>query len=131
MSCLRPTQVITNWIGENSLVESGIVSKVFMNKVNSVFYSEDDIRLKMYYEEIYKQKLHTSQTMKKFSKREATNVETVPLPKKHVPYHPTLLPNPPNALSQRPSVCKAKGKDIPHSATAPRVDMPDGFLLGP
>ena len=123
MSCLRPTQVITNWIGENSLVESGFVSKMLTNKVNSVFYSEDDVRLKMYYQELYQQQL--SQKQKKVI------VETVPLPKEHVPYQPTLLPKAQASLSQPPSVCMAKGKDIPHSAKAPRVDTPDGFLLGP
>jgi hypothetical protein len=122
MSCLRPTQVITNWIGENSLLEQGLVPKVFRNKVNQVFYSEDDIRLKMYYGELYQQQL--SQTKK-------TIVEMVPLPKEHVPYQPTLLPKAPASLSQRPSACMAKGRDIPHSATAPHVDMPDVFLLGP
>ena len=125
MSCLRPTQVITNWIGDNSLIESGLASKVFLNKVNSVFYTEDDVRLKMYYNELYQQKLHTPQTMKKFT------VEMVQLPKESVPYQPTLLPSAPTSLSQPPSVCMAKGKDIPHSAKAPHVDMQDAFLLGP
>ena len=121
MSCLRPTQVITNWIGENSLVEPGLVSKVFMNKVNQKFYSEDDVRLKMYYQEFYQQQLSQKKTI----------VEMVPLPKEHVPYQPTLLPKAPASLSQPLSVYTAKGKDIPHSATAPHVDIPDVFLLGP
>jgi hypothetical protein len=120
MSCLRPTQVITNWIGD---VESGLVSKIFTNKVNQVFYTEDDIRLKMYYQELYQQQL--TQKQKKII------VEMVPLPKESVPYQPTLLPKAPTSLSQPPSVCMAKDKDIQHSAKAPRVDMQDVFLLGP
>jgi hypothetical protein len=120
MSCLRPTQVITNWIGD---IESGLVSKVFLNKVNSVFYTEDDVRLKIYYEELYKQQLN--------QKQKKIIVEKVPSPKESVPYHPTLLPNAQVSLSQPPSVYMAKGKDIPHSAKAPRVDMQDGFLLDP
>ncbi len=122
MSCLRPTQVITNWIGD---VESDLVSKVFLNKVNSIFYSEDDIRLKMYYGELYQQQLSQTKKTKKLI------VEMVPLPKEHVPYQPTLLPKAPASLSQPLSAYTAKGKDIPHSAKAPHVDMPDVFLLGP
>ncbi len=136
MSCIRSTQVISNWLGENSLVESNVFNNYILNKVNCVFRTDNDIRLDIYYKELYEQKLHTSQTMKKFSKAtttvsKATNVEMVQLPEKHLPYHPTLLPKAPNAPSQPRSVCKAKGKDIPHSAKAPHVDMPDGFLLGP
>jgi hypothetical protein len=124
MSCLRTTQIISNWIGDNSLIESGSMAQMFTNKVNRVFYTENDVRLKMYYEEFYQQKL-TNQKQKKVI------VETVPLPKEHVPYQPTLLPKAPTSLSQPPLVDKAKEKDIPHSATAPHVDMPDVFLLGP
>jgi hypothetical protein len=127
MSYLRPTQVITNWIGENSLIESGIASKIILNKVNSVFYTEDDVRLNMYYHKLYQQQLPNKQNQK----QKKSSVEMVPLPKEHVPYRPTLLPKAQVSLSQRPLVCMAKGKDIPHSATAPHVDMPDEFPLGP
>lgn len=125
MSCLRPTQVINDWIGDNSLIEPGLFSQIFLNRVNQVFYTEDDVRLKIYYNEFYQQRLYTPKRMKKFT------VEMAPLPTKHVLYQPTLLPKVPASLSQPPSVCMAKGKGIPHSATAPHVDTPDGFLLGP
>jgi hypothetical protein len=120
MSCLRPTQVISNWIGDNSLIESDFISKIFTNKVNSVFYTEDDVRLQMYYKQFYEQQIVVNK-----------KTEWIILPKEHVPYQPTLLPTPPMSLSQRPLVYKAKDKGIPHSATAPHVDMPDVFLLGP
>lgn len=105
MNCLRPTQVITNWL-------------------NNACSSEDDVRLKIYYKELYEQKLPSP-------KKNLTNVNWVQAPQKPVPYHPTLLPKTPNGPSQQPLVDKAMLKDTQHSAKAPRVDMPDAFLLGP
>ena len=146
MNCLRPAQVLADWVGDNSLVDSGFMSKVFMNKVNSAFSSEYDTRLQMYYSELYKQKIHMNKQTKIISGSNltnvsnvsgatsvsgATNVSWVQPPKEHVPYQPTLLPTPPVSPLPPQLDDTATLKDIPHSAKAPRVGRPDAFLLGP
>ena len=110
MNCLRPTQIITNWL-------------------NEVCQSENDTRLNMYYQEIYQQQL--TQKQKQKQKQKKVIVEMVQLPKEHVLYQPTLLPTPPNTPSPPQLDDKAMLKDTPHSAKAPHVGKLDVFLLGP
>ncbi len=102
MSYLRSTQVISNWIGENSLLESGMFTNVIMNKVNSVFSTEHDVRLNMYYKDLYEQKVVINK-----------KTEWILAPKQSKPYHPTLISN-----------------TIDHSAKAPHIQSSEP-LTGP